>query len=156
MKNLLAALAGVFLMLPARATQAQAAPATDANSQTRLHSPGIGAPLYVLDGLPIPLSLSDSLMRRIDPGDILNITVVKDKTAAAHYGPAGGNGVVEMTTSLPFVVRGKLLTLAAEKSAVLAGIPPTQVRAIRQLTLKQTKRYSRRAERAAVEVLLAE
>jgi len=113
-------------------------------------------PLYVLDSLQVPLALGDSVLRILIPNDIINIIVLKGYEATARYGTAGKNGVIEMTTVVPYVVRGKLLVQPADKIAVLGAIRPTQVQAIHWLTLQQTKRYKRRAERAALEVLLTE
>ena len=51
-----------------------------------------GAPLYVVDGVPI-----DNLSG-INPGDIESIDVLKDAASAAIYGSRGSNGVVLVTT----------------------------------------------------------
>lgn len=50
-------------------------------------------PLYVVDGIPYEGSLD-----AINPGDIVNITVLKDATAASIYGARSGNGVIVITT----------------------------------------------------------
>jgi len=50
-------------------------------------------PLYIVDGIPT----SDAL-RILSPGDIENITVLKDASAAAIYGSRANNGVVLITT----------------------------------------------------------
>jgi len=50
-------------------------------------------PLYIVDGIPI----SDAL-NLISPGDIENITVLKDASAAAIYGSRASNGIVLITT----------------------------------------------------------
>ena len=50
-------------------------------------------PLYIVDGIPT----SDAL-KMISPGDIENITVLKDASSAAIYGSRANNGVVLITT----------------------------------------------------------
>lgn len=50
-------------------------------------------PLIVLDGVPYSGSIAS-----INPGDIGNLTVLKDATATAIYGARGANGVVVITT----------------------------------------------------------
>ncbi len=50
-------------------------------------------PLYIVDGIP----MADAL-NIISPGDIENITVLKDASAAAIYGSRANNGVVLITT----------------------------------------------------------
>ncbi|MDR2473915.1 MAG: TonB-dependent receptor [Tannerella sp.] len=62
-------------------------------------------PLYVVDGVPVisgDLSnlnySSNNVMNTINPGDIENITVLKDAAASALYGSRAANGVVLITT----------------------------------------------------------
>lgn len=60
-------------------------------------------PLYVVDGVPFegePGSGSDntSPLDMLNPADIVNITVLKDATAASIYGARSANGVVVITT----------------------------------------------------------
>jgi len=50
-------------------------------------------PLYIVDGMPT----ADAL-KILSPGDIENITVLKDASAAAIYGSRANNGVVLITT----------------------------------------------------------
>jgi len=50
-------------------------------------------PLYIVDGIPT----ADAL-KILSPGDIENITVLKDASAAAIYGSRANNGVVLITT----------------------------------------------------------
>lgn len=50
-------------------------------------------PLYIVDGIPT----SDAL-KILSPGDIENISVLKDASAAAIYGSRANNGVVLITT----------------------------------------------------------
>ncbi|PWJ38578.1 SusC/RagA family TonB-linked outer membrane protein [Sediminitomix flava] len=52
-----------------------------------------GAPLYVLDGVPMNGSISD-----INPNDIENVTVLKDAAASSLYGSRAANGVILITT----------------------------------------------------------
>ena len=54
---------------------------------------GNRAPLYVVDGVPFSGSLNS-----INPGDIENVTVLKDAAATAVYGSRGSNGVIVVTT----------------------------------------------------------
>lgn len=49
-------------------------------------------PIYIVDGIPTE-DISD-----INPGDIENITILKDASSAAIYGNRGANGVVIVTT----------------------------------------------------------
>lgn len=50
-------------------------------------------PLYIVDGIPVQSGLDN-----ISPGDIENITVLKDASSAAIYGSRANNGVVLVTT----------------------------------------------------------
>ena len=50
-------------------------------------------PLYIVDGIPIANALN-----LISPGDIENISVLKDASAAAIYGSRANNGIVLITT----------------------------------------------------------
>ena len=50
-------------------------------------------PLYIVDGIPITDALN-----LISPGDIENISVLKDASAAAIYGSRASNGIVLITT----------------------------------------------------------
>lgn len=50
-------------------------------------------PLYIVDGIPT----ADAL-KILSPGDIENITVLKDASTAAIYGSRANNGVVLITT----------------------------------------------------------
>lgn len=54
---------------------------------------GKRAPLYVVDGIPFEGSLD-----AINPADIVNVTVLKDATAASIYGARSANGVIVITT----------------------------------------------------------
>lgn len=51
-------------------------------------------PLYIVDGIPT----ADAL-KILAPGDIENITVLKDASAAAIYGSRANNGIVLITTT---------------------------------------------------------
>ena len=53
---------------------------------------GDNSPLYIVDGFPVS-SISD-----VAPGDIQDITVLKDASSTAIYGSRGANGVVLLTT----------------------------------------------------------
>ncbi len=79
--------AGVFV------TQNSGAPGKALSVRIR----GVGTinnsdPLYVVDGIPT------STINHLNPGDIENITVLKDASATAIYGTRGANGVVLVTT----------------------------------------------------------
>lgn len=54
---------------------------------------GNDTPLYVVDGVPFEGSLS-----AINPAEIVNVTVLKDATAASIYGARSANGVIVITT----------------------------------------------------------
>lgn len=54
---------------------------------------GISAPLYVVDGAPFEGAVS-----ALNPSDIVNVTVLKDATAASIYGARSANGVIVITT----------------------------------------------------------
>ena len=50
-------------------------------------------PLYVVDGIPFEGELD-----AINPADIVNVTILKDATAASIYGARSANGVIVITT----------------------------------------------------------
>ena len=50
-------------------------------------------PLYIVDGIPV-----EDALNSISPGDIENISVLKDASSAAIYGSRANNGVVLITT----------------------------------------------------------
>lgn len=52
------------------------------------------APLYVIDGFPMPEDYNNTL----NPNDIESIDVLKDASATAIYGARGANGVIMITT----------------------------------------------------------
>lgn len=54
---------------------------------------GEDTPLYVLDGAPYEGPISD-----INPGDIDNISILKDASATALYGARAANGIIMITT----------------------------------------------------------
>lgn len=54
---------------------------------------GTKTPLYVVDGIPYEGSLD-----AINPADIVNVTVLKDATAASIYGARSANGVIVIST----------------------------------------------------------
>jgi iron complex outermembrane receptor protein len=59
-------------------------------------------PLYVIDGVPLPvgggLSAGRNPLNFINPNDIVSFTVLKDASATAIYGSRGANGVVLIET----------------------------------------------------------
>lgn len=54
---------------------------------------GSKAPLYVVDGIPFEGSID-----ALNPADIVNVTVLKDASAASIYGARSANGVIVITT----------------------------------------------------------
>jgi len=65
----------------------------------------ISEPLYVIDGIPIIARTSDefaitstNVLADLNPGDIEDIVVLKDASAAAIYGSRAANGVILITT----------------------------------------------------------
>lgn len=75
-----------------------------ASSDIRLRGASINGegPLIVVDG--VPLDQSDGTLGArnplnfMNPNDVLNVTVLKDASAAAIYGSRGANGVIIITT----------------------------------------------------------
>lgn len=64
-------------------------------------------PLFVIDGVPMPVSdaessgaagLSNNPLMGLNPNDIASMEVLKDAAAAAIYGAKGSNGVILITT----------------------------------------------------------
>lgn len=64
---------------------------------------GTKTPLYVVDGIPYEGDLD-----AINPADIINITVLKDATAASIYGARSANGVIVITTRMGEVGKTKV------------------------------------------------
>ncbi len=59
------------------------------------------SPLYVIDGVPMITGALDeggNIMSTLNPGDIANITILKDAAAASLYGSRAANGVILITT----------------------------------------------------------
>ncbi|MBO3270702.1 MULTISPECIES: SusC/RagA family TonB-linked outer membrane protein [Hymenobacter] len=76
------------------------APGGAAGTSVRIRgitSAGNNAPLYVVDGFPLP-SGNESQLNAISPNDIETIDVLKDASATAIYGVRAANGVVIITT----------------------------------------------------------
>ncbi len=61
---------------------------------------GVSSPLYVVDGVPFEggNSTNAGILDVINPADIINVTVLKDATAASIYGARSANGVIVITT----------------------------------------------------------
>ncbi len=64
---------------------------------------GNKAPLYVVDGIPFEgesevSGRQTSPLDVLNPADIVNITILKDATAASIYGARSANGVIVITT----------------------------------------------------------
>ncbi|MEI6275767.1 MAG: TonB-dependent receptor [Prolixibacteraceae bacterium] len=75
--------------------QANAAPGADANVMIRGNRSllATNTPLYVVDGIPLVVGLSE-----ISQSDIESMDILKDASATAIYGSRGANGVVIITT----------------------------------------------------------
>lgn len=58
---------------------------------------GSSEPLYVIDGIPVMPGPGGGVTG-LNPGDIANITVLKDASSTAIYGVRGANGVVLIKT----------------------------------------------------------
>lgn len=54
---------------------------------------GVKSPLYVVDGVPYEGDIT-----AINPSEIVNVTILKDATAASIYGARSANGVIVLTT----------------------------------------------------------
>lgn len=67
-------------------------------------------PLFILDGAPITSSLFNSL----NPGDIENITVLKDAASTAIYGSRAANGVIVITSKKGKFDQKSTVTLRAQ------------------------------------------
>ena len=57
----------------------------------------VGTPLFVVDGRVLGRDVAASI-DSIDPGDILNVQVLKGERAVLTYGAEGADGVVVITT----------------------------------------------------------
>lgn len=58
-----------------------------------------GAPLFVVDGMPIPAGVPPRMvLAGMNPADVVRIDVLKDAGSAGVYGLRGANGVVLITT----------------------------------------------------------
>ncbi|MGI4872325.1 MAG: SusC/RagA family TonB-linked outer membrane protein [Janthinobacterium lividum] len=81
-------------------TQNSGAPGGAGGTSVRVRgitSAGYNAPLYVVDGFPLPSS-DENQLNVINPNDIESIDVLKDASATAIYGVRAANGVVLITT----------------------------------------------------------
>ncbi|MGI4871690.1 MAG: SusC/RagA family TonB-linked outer membrane protein [Janthinobacterium lividum] len=81
-------------------TQNSGAPGGAGGTAVRVRgitSAGYNAPLYVIDGFPLP-SNDENQLNAISPNDIESIDVLKDASATAIYGVRAANGVVLITT----------------------------------------------------------
>ena len=92
--------AGVAQALQGRAAGVQVTQNTGAPGEgVRVRIRGVGSinsgnePLYIVDDIPTADALNI-----LSPGDIENITILKDASAAAIYGSRANNGVVLITT----------------------------------------------------------
>lgn len=55
-------------------------------------------PLFILDGEPMKPAPGENALQHVNPNEIESISVLKDQSAAAIYGPAGNHGVIIITT----------------------------------------------------------
>jgi TonB-linked SusC/RagA family outer membrane protein len=58
-------------------------------------------PLYVVDGVQLPMGNQDQMGQAIDyinPNDVISVEVLKDASSTAIYGSRGANGVILITT----------------------------------------------------------
>lgn len=73
---------------------------TERGVSVRVRGPGTflgsGEPLFVVDGVPLPLGIAHPLVG-LSPRDVAQIDVLKDATAAI-YGARGANGVILIRT----------------------------------------------------------
>ena len=77
------------------------APGGAAGTSVRIRgitSAGNNAPLYVVDGFPLPSNDQENQLNAISPNDIETIDILKDASATAIYGVRAANGVVIITT----------------------------------------------------------
>ncbi len=68
-------------------------------------------PLYVVDGVALPMGTQSSNSNSIDfinPSDIASVEVLKDASATAIYGARGANGVILITTKRGSRTGGKI------------------------------------------------
>ncbi|MGV3603003.1 MAG: SusC/RagA family TonB-linked outer membrane protein [Dyadobacter fermentans] len=74
-------------------TRSSGAPGAGANILIRgITTIGTNNPLVIVDGVPV------SSIDNVNPGDVENITVLKDAASAAIYGSRGAAGVILVTT----------------------------------------------------------
>ncbi|GAB3823306.1 SusC/RagA family TonB-linked outer membrane protein [Hymenobacter jeollabukensis] len=81
-------------------TQNSGAPGGAGGTSVRVRgvtSAGYNAPLYVVDGFPLPPG-DENQLNAISPNDIESIDVLKDAAQASIYGVRAANGVVIITT----------------------------------------------------------
>ncbi len=68
------------------------------NGQLSVHLAGMsGAPLFVMNGSPLPAELGVDALTGLQPDDVVRIDVLRDADAAI-YGMQGGNGVIVIET----------------------------------------------------------
>ena len=80
-------------------------------------------PLYVIDGVMIPMSNQAQASQAIDyinPNDIISVEVLKDASSTAIYGARGANGVILVTTKRGKAGGGKV-TYDADFSVPVIG-----------------------------------
>lgn len=81
---------------------------------------GNNAPLYVVDGVPVPD------IRRLNPNDISEITVLKGANAAALYGSEGVNGVILISTKKGERGKGVITYSNTTGFSTVYMLPPAQ------------------------------
>ncbi|WP_114750947.1 SusC/RagA family TonB-linked outer membrane protein [Pleomorphovibrio marinus] len=95
--------AGVFI---------QSANAQPGENKTNINIRGFGAPLYIVDGLPV----DETVFQELDPNDIEELNILKDAAAAAVYGARAGNGVILVQTKRGSISKPQF-TLKSEVAA---------------------------------------
>jgi len=87
-----------------------------------------GKPLYVLDGKPI----NEIAMQHVNPNDIESISVLKDSSATAIYGPKAINGVVLIATKVKGAEKERIqdsaTTIHSEADVYINGEIPKETK----------------------------
>lgn len=87
-------------------------------------------PLYVVDGVAMPVGLqvqASSAIDYINPNDVVSVEVLKDASSTAIYGARGANGVILITTKRGRINTEGKLTYDANFSTTTIGPNRNQV-----------------------------
>jgi TonB-dependent SusC/RagA subfamily outer membrane receptor len=94
----------IELVLQAKVPSLQVGRAADGSLSLEIRGPssfyGSSAPLYVIDGVPMP-PVPHGVLSGLNPHDIQSIQVLKNPADVGIYGIRGGNGVILITTKRP-------------------------------------------------------